>query len=77
MLAYFLDDFDPFIFRLWDNVGPRSSGSYGAGGLVTSFYRPSMLPACRLTAQHTSPIYIGWYGRKFTSQKPNKNRSAR
>ena len=26
MLAYFLDDFDPFIFRLWDNVGPRWYG---------------------------------------------------
>src|SRR5205807_10555495 len=22
MLAYFVDNFDPFIFRLWDNVGP-------------------------------------------------------
>jgi phosphatidylglycerol:prolipoprotein diacylglycerol transferase len=26
MLAYFLDDFDPFIFRLWDSVGPRWYG---------------------------------------------------
>lgn len=26
MLAYFLDDFDPFIFRLWDNIGPRWYG---------------------------------------------------
>jgi phosphatidylglycerol:prolipoprotein diacylglycerol transferase len=26
MLAYYLDDFDPFIFRLWDNVGPRWYG---------------------------------------------------
>jgi phosphatidylglycerol:prolipoprotein diacylglycerol transferase len=26
MLAYFLDDFDPFIFRLWGNIGPRWYG---------------------------------------------------
>ncbi|MDQ2866864.1 MAG: prolipoprotein diacylglyceryl transferase [Verrucomicrobiota bacterium] len=26
MLAYFVDNFDPFIFRLWGNVGPRWYG---------------------------------------------------
>jgi phosphatidylglycerol---prolipoprotein diacylglyceryl transferase len=26
MLAYFLDDFDPFIFHLWGNIGPRWYG---------------------------------------------------
>jgi phosphatidylglycerol:prolipoprotein diacylglycerol transferase len=26
MLAYYLHNFDPFIFRLWDNVGPRWYG---------------------------------------------------
>jgi phosphatidylglycerol:prolipoprotein diacylglycerol transferase len=26
MLGYFIDNFDPFIFRLWDNVGPRWYG---------------------------------------------------
>jgi phosphatidylglycerol---prolipoprotein diacylglyceryl transferase len=26
MLAYYLHDFDPFIFRLWGNVGPRWYG---------------------------------------------------
>ena len=26
MFAYFVDNFDPFIFRLWDNVGPRWYG---------------------------------------------------
>jgi phosphatidylglycerol---prolipoprotein diacylglyceryl transferase len=25
-LAYYVDNFDPFIFRLWDNVGPRWYG---------------------------------------------------
>lgn len=25
-LAYFVDNFDPFMFRLWDNVGPRWYG---------------------------------------------------
>jgi phosphatidylglycerol---prolipoprotein diacylglyceryl transferase len=26
MLAYYVVDFDPFIFRLWDNIGPRWYG---------------------------------------------------
>src|SRR5437764_9383104 len=26
MLAYFVDNFDPFIFRPWDNIGPRWYG---------------------------------------------------
>lgn len=26
MLAYYLHDLDPFIFRLWDNIGPRWYG---------------------------------------------------
>ncbi|HYI96998.1 MAG TPA: prolipoprotein diacylglyceryl transferase family protein [Bryobacteraceae bacterium] len=26
MLAYYLHNLDPFIFRLWDNVGPRWYG---------------------------------------------------
>ncbi len=26
MLAYYLDDFDPFIFHLWGNIGPRWYG---------------------------------------------------
>jgi phosphatidylglycerol:prolipoprotein diacylglycerol transferase len=39
MLAYYLVDFDPFIFRLWDNIGPRWYGlayvlAFGAAYLV-------------------------------------------
>ena len=26
MLAYYLHNLDPFIFRIWDNVGPRWYG---------------------------------------------------
>src|SRR5450631_627684 len=26
MLAYYLNDFDPFIFRLWGDIGPRCYG---------------------------------------------------
>ena len=26
MLAYFVDNFDPFMFHLWDNIGPRWYG---------------------------------------------------
>lgn len=39
MLSYYLVDFDPFIFRLWDNIGPRWYGlayvlAFGAAFLV-------------------------------------------
>jgi phosphatidylglycerol:prolipoprotein diacylglycerol transferase len=39
MLAYYLVDFDPFIFRLWDKIGPRWYGlayvlAFGAAFLV-------------------------------------------
>jgi phosphatidylglycerol:prolipoprotein diacylglycerol transferase len=39
MLAYYLVDFDPFIFRLWDNIGPRWYGlayvlAFGAAFLL-------------------------------------------
>jgi phosphatidylglycerol---prolipoprotein diacylglyceryl transferase len=39
MLAYYLVDFDPFIFRLWDDIGPRWYGltyvlAFGAAYLV-------------------------------------------
>lgn len=38
MLAYFLDNFDPFIFRLWDNVGPRWYGFAYVLAFVSAYF---------------------------------------
>lgn len=38
MLAYFVDNFDPFIFRLWDNVGPRWYGFAYVLAFVVAFF---------------------------------------
>src|SRR6266478_7499063 len=37
MLAYFVDNFNPFIFRLWDNVGPRWYGFAYVLAFVSAF----------------------------------------
>jgi len=37
MLSYFVDNFDPFIFRLWDNVGPRWYGFAYVLAFVSAF----------------------------------------
>jgi phosphatidylglycerol:prolipoprotein diacylglycerol transferase len=42
MLAYYVVDFNPFIFRLWDNIGPRWYGlayvlAFGAAFLVCRY----------------------------------------
>lgn len=42
MFAYFVDNFDPFIFRLWDDVGPRWYGlayvlAFACGFLVVRY----------------------------------------
>lgn len=37
MLAYFVDNFDPFLFRLWDNVGPRWYGFAYVLAFVSAF----------------------------------------
>ena len=39
LFAYFVDNFDPFLFRIWNNVGPRWYGlayvtAFGAGWLM-------------------------------------------
>jgi len=38
MLSYFIDNFDPFIFRLWDNVGPRWYGFAYVLAFVSAFF---------------------------------------
>jgi phosphatidylglycerol:prolipoprotein diacylglycerol transferase len=37
MLSYFVDNFDPFIFRLWDNVGPRWYGFAYVLAFISAF----------------------------------------
>ena len=38
MVAYFVDNFDPFIFRLWDNVGPRWYGFAYVLAFVSAYF---------------------------------------
>jgi len=38
MLAYFVDNFDPFIFRLWDNIGPRWYGFAYVLAFVSAYF---------------------------------------
>jgi phosphatidylglycerol:prolipoprotein diacylglycerol transferase len=38
MLAYFVDNFDPLIFRLWDNVGPRWYGFAYVLAFVSAYF---------------------------------------
>jgi phosphatidylglycerol:prolipoprotein diacylglycerol transferase len=37
MLSYYLDNLDPFIFRLWDNIGPRWYGMAYVLAFVSGF----------------------------------------
>jgi len=37
MLAYYLHDLDPFIFRLWDNIGPRWYGMAYVLAFISGF----------------------------------------
>ena len=43
MLAHFVDNFDPFIFRLWDNVGPRWYGFAYVLAFVSAYFVVSWL----------------------------------
>src|SRR4029079_5562416 len=38
MLAYYLHNLDPIIFRIYDNVGPRWYGLAYVGGLASSHF---------------------------------------
>jgi phosphatidylglycerol:prolipoprotein diacylglycerol transferase len=38
MLSYFIDNFDPFIVRLWDNVGPRWYGFAYVLAFISAFF---------------------------------------
>jgi phosphatidylglycerol:prolipoprotein diacylglycerol transferase len=46
MLAYYLHDLQPFIFRLWDNVGPRWYGLAYVLAFLCSYFLFSWLAKC-------------------------------
>lgn len=62
MLAYFVDNFDPFIFRLWDNVGPRWYGFAYVLAFVCAFFVVRLLSRrgyCDLPPNRVSD-FITW-----------------
>ena len=62
MLAYFVDNFDPFIFRLWDNVGPRWYGFAYVLAFVSAYFIVRLLSKrgyCDLQPERVSD-FITW-----------------
>jgi len=62
MLAYFVDNFDPFIFRLWDNVGPRWYGFAYVLAFVSAYFIVRLLSKrgyCDLPPERVSD-FITW-----------------
>src|SRR3954470_2903833 len=62
MLAYFVDNFDPFIFRLWDNVGPRWYGFAYVLAFVSAYVVVRLLSRrgdCDLPPERVSD-FITW-----------------
>jgi phosphatidylglycerol---prolipoprotein diacylglyceryl transferase len=62
MLAYFVDNFDPFIFRLWDNVGPRWYGFAYVLAFVCAYFMVLWLSKrgyCDLPPERVSD-FITW-----------------
>jgi phosphatidylglycerol---prolipoprotein diacylglyceryl transferase len=62
MLGYFVDNFDPFIFRLWDNVGPRWYGFAYVLAFLSAYFIVRLLSKrgyCDLPPEHVSD-FITW-----------------
>src|SRR5213078_1401990 len=62
MLAYFVDNFDPFIFRLWDNVGPRWYGFAYVLAFISAYFIVRLLSKrgyCDLQPERVSD-FITW-----------------
>src|SRR6266478_7544532 len=62
MLAYFVDNFDPFIFRLWDNVGPRWYGFAYVLAFISAYFIVRLLSKrgyCDLSVEQVSD-FITW-----------------
>src|SRR5437762_4549348 len=62
MLAYFVDNFDPFIFRFWDNVGPRWYGFAYVLAFISAYFIVRLLSKrgyCDLPPNRVSD-FITW-----------------
>src|SRR5438876_2774627 len=62
MLAYFVDNFDPFILRLWDNVGPRWYGFAYVLAFISAYFIVRLLSKrgyCDLPPERVSD-FITW-----------------
>lgn len=62
MLAYFVDNFDPFILRLWDNVGPRWYGFAYVLAFISAYFVVRLLSRrgdCDLPPEHVTD-FITW-----------------
>src|SRR6266481_10029773 len=62
MLAYFVDNFDPFIFRLWDNVGPRWYGFAYVLAFISAYFIVRLLSKrgyCDLSVEQVSDFITG------------------
>src|SRR6266536_1184736 len=62
MLAYFVDNFDPFIFRLWENVGPRWYGFAYVLAFLSAYFIVRLLSKrgyCDLPSEQVSD-FITW-----------------
>lgn len=62
MLGYFVDNFDPFIFRLWDDVGPRWYGFAYVLAFAVGYFVVWLLARrgyCDLTSNQVSD-FITW-----------------
>jgi len=62
MLAYFVDNFDPFIFQLWDNVGPRWYGFAYVLAFLSAYFIVRLLSKrgyCDLPPEHVSD-FVTW-----------------
>jgi len=62
MLAYFVDNFDPFIFRLWESVGPRWYGFAYVLAFLSAYFVVRLLSKrgyCDLPPEHVSD-FITW-----------------
>src|SRR5437870_13666471 len=62
MLAYFVDNFDPFIFRLWENVGPRWYGFAYVLAFLSAYFVVRLLSKrgyCDLPPEHVSD-FLTW-----------------
>ena len=68
MLAYYVHDLDPFIFRLWGNVGPRWYGMAYVLAFVCGFRAPAAFGATRLHANfRPSESATSSPGRRFSA----------